>query len=300
MQNKPYFSVVLPNYNHGKFLKQAIDSVLNQSYNNWELLIIDNHSSDNSNKIISSYDDPRIKSFKIKNDGVIAKSRNYGIKNSKADWIAFLDSDDIWYENKLSTLINLTDKGFDIICSNEYQNKIYESKKTPNYYNLETKKFYNELLIFGNKLSTSSTIVSNSFLKKEKLLFNESKDLITVEDYDLWLNIALKNGNFGFCKDFLGEYRIHGKNLSVNFDYHFKNLKNLTMLHVFEIQNFSNSQDLWEIIEPRLKIIRISYYLRKNFYRGLSLLVREIFSLKASKSISLLKLLIKKLFRRWC
>ncbi|MFL2601056.1 MAG: glycosyltransferase family 2 protein [Flavobacteriaceae bacterium] len=298
MQNKPYFSVVLPNYNHGKFLKQAIDSVLNQSYNNWELLIIDNHSSDNSDKIISSYDDPRIKSFKIKNDGVIAKSRNYGIKNSKADWIAFLDSDDIWYENKLSTLINLTYKGFDIICSNEYQNKIYESKKTPNYYNLETKKFYDELLIFGNKLSTSSTIVSNSFLKKKKLLFNESKDLITVEDYDLWLNIALKNGNFGFCEDFLGEYRIHGKNLSENFDYHFKNLKNLTMLHVFEIQNFSNSQDLWEIIEPRLKIIRISYYLRKNIYRGLSLLVREMFSLKASKSISLLKFLIKKLFRR--
>ena len=298
MQNKPYFSVVLPNYNHGKFLKQAIDSVLNQSYNNWELLIIDNHSSDNSDKIISSYDDPRIKSFKIKNDGVIAKSRNYGIKNSKADWIAFLDSDDIWYENKLSTLINLTDKGFDIICSNEYQNKIYESKKTPNYYNLETKKFYNELLIFGNKLSTSSTIVSNSFLKKKKLLFNESKDLITVEDYDFWLNIALKNGNFGFCEDFLGEYRIHGKNLSVNFDYHFKNLKNLTKLHVFEIQNFSNSQDLWEIIEPRLNSIRISYYLRKNIYRGLSLLVTEMFSLKASKSISLLKLLIKKLFRR--
>ena len=129
MQIKPHFSVILPNYNHGKYLKQAIDSVLNQSYNSWELLIIDNHSTDNSDKIISSYNDPRIKSFKINNDGVIAKSRNYGIKNSKADWIAFLDSDDIWYENKLSTLIEFIDQGFDIICSNEYQNKIYERKK---------------------------------------------------------------------------------------------------------------------------------------------------------------------------
>ena len=216
-------------------------------------MIIDNPSSDNSDKIISSYDDPRIKSFKIKNDGVIAKSRNYGIKNSKADWIAFLDSDDIWYEKQLSTLINLTDQGFDIICSNEYQNKIYESKKTPNYYNLKTKKFYNELLIFGNKLSTSSTIVSSTFLKKKKLLFNESKDLITVEDYDLWLNIALKNGNFGFCEDFLGEYRIHGKTYLKTLIIILKTLKNLIKLHVFEIQNFSNSQELWEIIEPRLK-----------------------------------------------
>ena len=52
MQIKPHFSVILPNYNHGKYLKQAIDSVLNQSYNSWELLIIDNHSTDNSDKII--------------------------------------------------------------------------------------------------------------------------------------------------------------------------------------------------------------------------------------------------------
>ena len=68
MQIKPHFSVILPNYNHGKYLKQAIDSVLNQSYNSWELLIIDNHSTDNSDKIISSYNDPRIKSFKINNE----------------------------------------------------------------------------------------------------------------------------------------------------------------------------------------------------------------------------------------
>ena len=298
MQIKPHFSVILPNYNHGKYLKQAIDSVLNQSYNSWELLIIDNHSSDNSDKIISSYNDPRIKSFKINNDGVIAKSRNYGIKNSKADWIAFLDSDDIWYENKLSTLIEFIDQGFDIICSNEYQNKIYERKKTPNYYNLKTKQFYKELLIYGNKLSTSSTIVSSTFLRKKKLLFNESKDLITVEDYDLWLNIALKNGVFGFCEDFLGEYRIHGSNLSKNFDYHFKNLKKLIMLHVFEIQNFSNSKELWKIIEPRLKVIRINHYLRRNIYIGLKFLAIELISSEISKSISLIKILMKKLLSR--
>ena len=131
----------------------------------------------------------------------------------------------------LSTLIEFIDQGFDIICSNEYQNKIYERKKTPNYYNLKTKQFYQELLIFGNKLSTSSTIVSSTFLRKKKLLFNESKDLITVEDYDLWLNIALKNGVFGFCED-LGEYRIHGSNLSKNFDYHFKKPKKINNVAV--------------------------------------------------------------------
>ena len=298
MLNKPFFSIILPNFNHGHFLKDAIDSVLNQNFERWELLIIDNHSTDNSDKIISSYNDPRIKSFKIKNDGVIAKSRNYGIKNSKADWIAFLDSDDIWYENKLSSLIDFTNKGFDIICSNEYQNKIYQKKKTPIYCNLKTKEFYRELLVYGNKLSTSSTIVSSSFLKKENLLFNESKDYITVEDYDLWLNIALKKGVFGFCKDFLGEYRIHGTNLSENFDYHFENLKKLLKSHVFEIQNFSNSQKLWKIIELRLKIIKINYHLRKNFYKGLRFLIDELNNLEINESISLLKLFIKKFLSR--
>ena len=298
MNKEPYFSIVMPNYNHGHLIGESVQSVINQNFDNWELIIIDNNSTDNSKQIIKSFKDSRINFYTIKNQGIIAKSRNLGIKKARGEWIAFLDSDDLWYENKLSTLINFINQDFDIICSNEYQNKIYERKKKPNFYNLKTKQFYRELLIYGNKLSTSSTIVRSSFLKKKKLLFNESKDLITVEDYDLWLNIALKNGVFGFCKDFLGEYRIHGGNLSENFDYHYKNLKKLIMLHVFEIQNFSNSKELWKIIEPRLKIIKINHHLRENFFEGLRLLVSELLSSEVIKSIRLLNFLIKKLLKR--
>ena len=70
------------------------------------------------------------------------------------------------------------------------------------------------------------------------------------------------------------------------------------MLHVFEIQNFSNSKELWKIIEPRLKVIRINHYLRRNICRGLKFLVRELISSEISKSISLIKILMKKLLSR--
>ena len=114
MSDSPFFSVVIPNFNHGRYLKEAIDSVLSQDYKNWELLIIDNYSTDNSDEVISSYNDSRIRFFKINNEGIIAKSRNLGIKNAKAKWIAFLDSDDIWYYNKLSKLKELTGNNFEI------------------------------------------------------------------------------------------------------------------------------------------------------------------------------------------
>ena len=163
ISDSPFFSVVLPNFNHGRYLKEAIDSVLYQDFKNWELLIIDNYSTDSSDEVISSYNDPRIRVFKINNEGIIAKSRNLGIKNAKAKWIAFLDSDDIWYFDKLSKLLELTDNNFDIICSNEYQHDLKRGVKMPLYYNLKSNNFYKELLLKGNALSTSATIVSRDF-----------------------------------------------------------------------------------------------------------------------------------------
>ncbi|MBA7530747.1 UDP-Glc:alpha-D-GlcNAc-diphosphoundecaprenol beta-1,3-glucosyltransferase WfgD [subsurface metagenome] len=98
---QPLISVVMPTYNHGRFIGDAINSVLNQTYRNLELIIIDNFSEDNTEKIVTSYKDDRIKYLKFKNNGVIASSRNYGIKHSRGEYIAFLDSDDVWLPEKL-------------------------------------------------------------------------------------------------------------------------------------------------------------------------------------------------------
>ena len=79
---QPLVSVIMPTHNHARFIGEAIDSVLNQTYKNFELIIIDNYSEDNKEKIVSSYKDDRIKYLKFKNNGIIATSRNYGIKHS--------------------------------------------------------------------------------------------------------------------------------------------------------------------------------------------------------------------------
>ena len=101
------FSVILPTYNRAKFIEGAINSVLNQDYLNWELIIIDNFSTDNTQTLVEKFNDQRIKYVKYKNNGIIAKARNYGIKLSNGNYLAFLDSDDWWYPKKLTTMADL-------------------------------------------------------------------------------------------------------------------------------------------------------------------------------------------------
>ena len=80
-------------------LKRAVNSVLDQSFKNWELIVIDNFSKDNTKKMIQNFKNSKIKFFQIKNKGIIARSRNFGIKKSKGEYLAFLDSDDFWIKN---------------------------------------------------------------------------------------------------------------------------------------------------------------------------------------------------------
>ena len=219
---------------------------------------IDNYSTDNTDHVISLFKDDRIKNHKINNHGIIAKSRNKGIQESNGDWIAFLDSDDIWYFNKLSTIINYLNrnKKIDIVCSNEYLHYKSTGKKHILRHGPSSKYFYQDLLVYGNKLSTSATLVKRSFLNEKKLFFDESKIFNTINDYDLWMRIALFNGKFGFCETILGEYTIHNSNSSSNFKIHRGNLENLLRKHVFEIQQFNiNSKRLWAQIKPRLDIM---------------------------------------------
>ena len=108
----PLVSVVIPTYNHAYLLKDALHSVICQTYTNIEIIVIDNNSVDDTEEVVLSFLDPRIIFKKINNNGIIAASRNMGILIAKGDYIAFLDSDDIWHNNWWST-------GLRIILSNE-------------------------------------------------------------------------------------------------------------------------------------------------------------------------------------
>lgn len=102
---KELVSIIMPSYNTGKFIRETINSVLNQTYKNWELLIVDDCSSDNTDEIIKSINDNRIIYMKNNKNSGAAVSRNKALREAKGKWIAFLDSDDLWKEDKLERQI---------------------------------------------------------------------------------------------------------------------------------------------------------------------------------------------------
>lgn len=261
--NKSKFSVVIPTYNSSKTINKTITSVLMQKYKNFEIIVVDDGSNDNTVSKVKQISDSRIRVFKIKRSGGPAKPRNYGINKSISEWICFLDSDDLWDPNKLKILAQLIKQSnFDIICHNEYILKL--GKKKIQKYGPFQKNFYKTLLINGNRLSTSATMISKKFLSKNNLKFNESKKFVSVEDYDLWMLCAKKKANFLFIEDVLSTYIVNNEGISQNHYKHLNSFKSLLKHHVFEIQNFENNKKLWEYFEKKIELLNLFDNFKKN------------------------------------
>jgi glycosyltransferase involved in cell wall biosynthesis len=255
---KPVVSVVIPSYNYASFLGRALKSLIEQTYSNWEAIIIDNYSKDNTDEIVNAFMDPRIRILKIRNNGVIAASRNLGIRESKGDWVAFLDADDFWYPKKLEVCMKMIgDDAIDVVGHDEMMVNIQTGFKRVLRHGPFQRDFYKTLLVEGNRLSPSATMVNKLFIEKNKLFFSESKAHITVEDYDYWMRIADCDAKFKFIRNILGEYTIHGDNSVANLNLHLLNCKNLLHEHVYTMQNFAKEKDrLWKYIEVRLSLSR--------------------------------------------
>lgn len=185
-------SIIMPAYNHGKFISKAIESVLNQTYQNFELIIIDNYSEDNTEEIVASYKDDRIKYLKFRNNGIIAASRNQGIKHAKGEFIAFLDSDDIWYRSKIEKqlphfqvpkIIGVASDAT-LVAGIPYFRNINFGRSKFGYVDY----CYRDVLNC-NPIITSSLIVRRMVLNHSGL-FDESKDFSFIEDWELWLRMA--------------------------------------------------------------------------------------------------------------
>ena len=209
---QPTVSVVIPTYNHAQFLRKALRSVLEQSFQDWEAVVVNNYSEDDTAEIVSSFDDPRIRLVDFRNNGIIAASRNRGIGLSLGEYVAFLDSDDIWYPDKLLRCIEKLRKGYDVVCHGEnWTEKGVPFRKM--FYGPAEATSYEALLNDGNCLSTSAIVARKSVLENAGN-FSEDPEIVTVEDYDLWLRLAERKCRFGFVEEILGEYTIHPGNQS--------------------------------------------------------------------------------------
>ena len=253
----PFFSIVIPTFNRADKLRLTIESVLKQSFVDFELLIMDDGSVDHTEKVVKRFRDDRIKYVWANNSGGPATPRNHGINAASAPWISFLDADDIWYPDRLAVVAESIARfpEIDIFCHNEILSTVGSNVKTPLKYGPYEPEFYRVMLKQGNRLSTSAVTVRTNFLLKHDLRFNERKDYVIVEDYDLWLMLANKNAKFYFINKFLGEYVIEEDNISLETS---KNRQHLLVLlndHVYNIQEFEQDKNkLWQEINLILKI----------------------------------------------
>lgn len=218
----PTFSVVIPTYNHAEFIETALMSVLGQTYQNFEIVIVNNYSTDDTLKIIEQIGDDRIKVINFKNDGVIAASRNIGIKSSHGDYIAFLDSDDSWYPTKLQDVIDSigADPEVGLICHN--LDLVRDGHPAGTARLGPPKSFqgtlYDYQLLHGSCVSTSATVVGRQHIEQVGY-FSEDTAIVTVEDYDLWLRLS-KVCRFKFITKVLGVHQYHVAGASTNVEKH--------------------------------------------------------------------------------
>ena len=207
---KELVSIITASYNNALFIEETIESVLYQTYPYWEMIIIDDCSTDNSLDIIKKYakDEPRIKLIVNNKNVGVSQSRNIAIKAAKGTYIAFLDSDDLWLPKKLSKQLGLMNKTHALMSYSSYKT-INENSKITGYFLVKTKVSYKDLL----KTSTIGTLTTIYNAKKlGKFYFDDRGH----EDYVMKLNILKRIGVAQGVREPLAHYRIVENSISRN------------------------------------------------------------------------------------
>jgi len=212
----PLVSIVIPTYNRAFCIDRAISSVINQTITDWELIVVDNNSTDNTDEVINSFLDERISITKVDNNGIVATSRNLGVKLAKGTFVAFLDSDDWWVPEKLEIALHQLELGSDLIYHDLYKiSKIPAAVKKHQRIasRVLSSPVFTDLLTNGNTIWNSSVVVRRHFLE-EIGGFSEEKDLVGSEDFDGWLRISKLTDKFERLESVLGYYWDGGGNLT--------------------------------------------------------------------------------------
>lgn len=222
MDNKDgLVSIIMPAFNAEKTIEESIESVLMQTYQNWELIIIDDFSSDNTGIISIDFCqiNNRIKYQKLeKNYGGPAHPRNIGIKIAKGDIIAFCDSDDVWDPLKLEMQLEIFCEYIQkdiLICSPKIEFTDIDSLKFPTIKNNDKRELTKSEILLKNGIMLSSVLVSKDTLVRCNY-FDEDSSLIAVEDYDMWLKITQLGKTIILLNDPLIGYRLLPTSLSAN------------------------------------------------------------------------------------
>ena len=306
----PKVSVIIPTCNRAGFLRGAIDSVLSQTFQDFEIVVVDDASTDNTPEIVACFHDQRIKFIRHKSRKGAAIARNTGITNSKCDYIAFLDDDDEWFPEKLAKqmavmlaspprggvscipAIDLVDR-----ASGKIKGQMIPTKSGD----------LSEALLIDNCIGGTSSVLIKKDCFKKVGMFDEA--LPSMEDYDLWIRIS-RWFHFDYVKEPLLKYYVHQKKISKNLHALSRGMEILLLKHGNSPQfkrylsyrylslgvDFCYSRDTGQALESYLKAIKLyPFEFRHYFNLCLSLLGPEIFVKVKEAKTNLLGILHKKI-----
>ncbi len=233
----PFFSIIIPCYNCEKYLENTFNCILDQNFSDFEVILVDDGSSDNSILIAQSFLDKfDLKIIQQQNSGA-GSARNKGILASTGKYIAFLDADDFWFNNKLDEIYKfINQNNSDLVC--HYEKMMFEDTSIGVLKHGPYKTFY-DILFKGNCLSPSAVCVKRDLLI-EVGLFSIEKEIDGCEDWDLWLKLAKKNINISYIPKVLGLYMLYNYNVNTSqkqgyyrkgqyvFEKHVKSIDNIT------------------------------------------------------------------------
>lgn len=220
MKDGKKITVIVITYNMCELLKNALESLKNQICNEFEVIVVDNHSTDETESLINNFIGLDLKYCKVHNNGILSISRNQGIRLAEGEWVAFLDADDSWEPNKIAELKKIIDSNLDkeiVAISHDYLVKDIKTNKSQVYKcGSDAIDFQKDLVLKKNSLALTATMVRKDALEKIDG-FSELDELKTVEDYDCWIRLA-GIGKFLFVHKVLATINIHDGNYSKKAD----------------------------------------------------------------------------------
>lgn len=266
--HSPFFSVIMPTYNRANMIGKAIKSVLAQTYTNWELLIVDDGSTDNTKQVVEAYHDPRIR-YIYQQNAERSAARNKGIDNARGQYICFIDSDDYYLPNHLEGFANNLENnvgvgmlfGLNVIDRNGVLTNEGDRKTVADYNTIE------EYFIV-NPVRVAAVCV-----KRQALLQNKFDTKIRIgEDTELWVRIA-KDYSVKFINSYTQVYVIH-ENQTVSE----KNIQTVlqqieTLNYIFKNQNIGNrisKKIKWYILAECYFRLGQLNFLQKKYFKGVN------------------------------
>jgi len=208
MEDRVPISVVVTAYNHGSYIGKAVESVLGQTFGDFEMIVFDDGSPDDTRDVVAAFKDNRIRYYYQTNSGLPACGRNRGIELARGAYISLMDGDDFWHKDKLKESKKALEENPEtaLVCHNEAIVRGEEVVRHSSY-GPYVADMYHKLLFDGNCLHTSAVTIRRGVFFEDGFAFSEDKRLYTVEDYEYWLRLSRKY-RFFFIPEVLGYCRI--------------------------------------------------------------------------------------------